>query len=73
MTFPIDFSDNGAFDPIATEAMGKAFELGCIALKGRPLDERERLARLIIEAAKDGLRDPVQLSVKAVNNITAPN
>jgi len=65
--------NSGVFDQEAIDAMAKAFDIGCGALKGRPKLDEERLARLIVESARDGIRDPAQLCVKALNAITAPN
>ena len=71
MRIPIDVSPNEAFDPTAIQAMDKAFELACLALRKRQQADQERLARLIIQAFKEGLRDPAELSARAVNNMTA--
>src|ERR1041385_175977 len=35
MSNSIDFSYNGAFDPVAIKAMEEAFELACVTLKKR--------------------------------------
>ncbi len=66
-----DFARYGVFDPDAIEDMAEALELGCVALGARA--NRERLAMLIVELAKEGTRDPAQLSASAVNVISAPN
>ena len=71
MRSPMDFSSNEAFDPTAIQAMDKAFKLACIALRERQQADEERLARLIMQAIKEGLRDPAELSARAVSNMTA--
>jgi len=71
MRIPIDVSPNEALDPTAIQAMDKAFELACIALRERQQADEERLARLIMQAIKEGLRDPAELSARAVSNMTA--
>jgi hypothetical protein len=53
-----------AFEPPHVEAMAFAFEAICVERKLRALndnDERERIARLVIEIAKRGERDPIRL------------
>ena len=65
-------ADSHAFDQATIAAMAKAYEIGCLTIKGRADSDKDRLARLIIEIAKDGERDPVQLCAKAVNRITSP-
>ena len=71
MRSPMDFSSNEAFDPTAIQAMDKAFKLACIALRERQQADEERLARLIVQAVKEGLPDPAELSERAVRNMTA--
>ena len=73
MSVAVDFSEQGAFDEAAIAVMSKAYEFGCVALKDRPEGDKERLARLIIDLAKEGERDVVNLCSKAVNAIAALN
>jgi hypothetical protein len=51
------------FDDSATRIMGEAFDSACKELhdKGQPEIVYEVIARRIIDAAKNGERDPVQL------------
>lgn len=51
------------FDDQATELMGKAFDAACQDLhdKGQPAIVYEVIAKRIIDAARNGERDPVQL------------
>ncbi len=51
------------FDDSATLAMGKAFDLACVSLRRfkRLITARELIAKRIIEAAKNGERDPARL------------
>jgi hypothetical protein len=51
------------FDDYATEIMGEAFDTACKELhdKGQPTLVYEVIAKRIIDAAKNGERDPVQL------------
>jgi hypothetical protein len=55
------------FDDAVTLAMGAAFDLACVSLRGfsRDNDVREAIAKAIIEAASKGERDPVRLHSKA--------
>ena len=57
-----------AFDDKATLAMGAAFDQACKSLGGigRSRTEREMIAKCIIEAAKNGERDPARLYAKAL-------
>src|SRR5215204_652409 len=66
--------NSGVFDQEAIDAMAKAFEIGCGVLKGRPKPEvdEERLAQLIIQVAREGIRDPAQLCANALNAIIPP-
>ena len=52
-----DLTRYAVFDPDAINGMAKALELGSVALGVRA--DRQRLALLIVEVAKDGVRDPV--------------
>jgi hypothetical protein len=51
------------FDDHATQIMGEAFDSACKELhdRGQPTIVYEVIAKRIIDAAKDGERDPVQL------------
>ena len=51
------------FDDLATKIMGEAFDAACRELhdKGQPTIVYEVIAKRIIDAAKHGERDPVQL------------
>jgi hypothetical protein len=51
------------FDDDATRILGEAFDNACEALhdKGQPQIVYEVIAKRIIDAAKNGERDPVQL------------
>ena len=51
------------FDDHATEVMGAAFDAACQELhdKGQPPIVYEVIAKRIIDAAKNGERDPIQL------------
>jgi len=55
--------DDGAFDPVAVQALTRAFEEACAALR---LNDRadpltEIVAKKIIEHARRGERDPIRL------------
>jgi hypothetical protein len=54
--------------------MGRAFDLACEALGefGRSEGMRERIAKLIIEAAKIGERDRDRLCARALMALTHP-
>ncbi len=64
MNGSMDFSDNGTFDEETATSMSKAFEFACFAM---PHADKELLANRIIEIAKAGERDPVQLCAKALD------
>jgi len=55
--------ENVWFDDAATSAMGEAFDLTCKSFRiiGDAVSVREIIATRIIEAAKDGERDPARL------------
>ena len=57
-----------AFDDKATLAMGLAFDQACKSLRdiSRSSAARETLAKRIIEAAKNGERDPARLYAEAL-------
>ena len=56
------------FDDKATLAMGAAFDQACSSLRHFARDEivRELIAKRIIEAAKNGERDPIRLRSQAL-------
>jgi hypothetical protein len=57
-----------AFDDAATLAMGKAFDQACKSLRnfGSACTVREIIAKRIIDAAKNGERDPARLHEQAL-------
>ena len=70
---PIDPStEQGAFGPEATAAMGQAFEDACKELHdaGKTEVVRKLIAQRIIEAARSGELDPVRLRTVALSWIT---
>ena len=56
------------FDDAATSAMGEAFDRACISLRnsGSAGTVREIIAKRIVDAAKNGERDPARLHVQAL-------
>jgi hypothetical protein len=62
------FTEQGAFGPEATAAMGEAFYAACEELHctTQPEVVRELIATLIIAAASRGELDPVRLRMVAV-------
>jgi hypothetical protein len=56
------------FDDAATSAMGEAFDNACKSLRnfGSPYTVREIIAKRIIDAAKNGERDPARLHEQAL-------
>ena len=59
---------NVAFDDTATSAMGEAFDKACKSLRsfGTACTVREIIAKRIIDAAKNGERDPARLHEQAL-------
>ena len=57
-----------SFDDAATSAMGEAFDRACVSLHrfGSLITAREMIAKRIIEAAKNGERDPARLHRQAL-------
>jgi hypothetical protein len=57
-----------AFDDAATLAMGEAFDQACKSLRnsGSACKVREIIAKRIIDAAKNGERDPARLHEQAL-------
>jgi hypothetical protein len=69
---PIDLStEDGAFGPEATAAMGEAFDAACNELSavGQLRMVRKLLAQRIIAAARKGELDPVHLRSAALSGI----
>jgi hypothetical protein len=66
------FTEQGAFEPEATAAMGKAFDAVCNELHctSQPEVIRELIARLIIGAASRGELDPIRLQKVALTGFT---
>jgi hypothetical protein len=62
------FFQDGAFDPDITSAMGEAFDRPCKSLHdmGQPDIVKEIIAKRIVEVARTGERDPVQLCERAL-------
>src|SRR5665213_3353487 len=56
------------FDEAATSAMGEAFDRGCKSLQysGSTSTVREIIAKRIVDAAKNGERDPGRLHEQAL-------
>jgi hypothetical protein len=56
------------FDDEATLAMGTAFDQSCKSLRhfGRAVTVHEIIAKRIVAAAKNGMRDPIQLHEQAL-------
>jgi hypothetical protein len=64
------FKDSG-FDPKATQALGKAYDIACLSLHpdGQPPVVQELLAKNIIEVAQRGELDPDRLASIALANL----
>jgi hypothetical protein len=60
------FIRGGVFDPAATEAMGRAFDVVC---KAKPKASRQLIANRIIDLAKTGERDPIKLSAQVIKEL----
>jgi hypothetical protein len=60
---PFIARSGAVFNDLATQAMGEAFDAACKELhdKGQPTIVYEVIAKRIIDAAKNGERDPVRL------------
>ena len=58
-----------AFDDAATLAMGEAFDRTCESIRiiGSTVPVREIIAKQIIDAAKNGERDPARLYEQVLN------
>ena len=57
-----------SFDDAATLAMGEAFDRACVSLRrfGSLVTARETIAKRIIDAARNGERDPIRLCEQAL-------
>jgi hypothetical protein len=66
------FTQQGAFGPEATAAMGGAFDAACeeLCCTSQPEVIRELIARLIIAAASRGEIDPIRLRMVALARFT---
>jgi hypothetical protein len=67
-------STTEAFDPEAVRVLGRAFDMAC-ALLGRsvqPVVIREAIAKNIVEAAKQGERDPRRLRDAGLSALNQP-
>ena len=64
---------DASFDDNATLAMNEAFDHACLSLHrfGTLITVRELIAKRIIEAAKNGERDPVQTLSAVINLLTS--
>jgi hypothetical protein len=64
------FRDSG-FNPEATQALGKAYDIACLSLhpNGQPPVVQEILAKKIIEVAQRGELDPDRLAAIALANL----
>ena len=65
------FTEQGAFGPEATAAMGEAFDAACneLCAVGQLQMMRELLARRIVAAARKGDLDPVHLRSAALSGL----
>jgi hypothetical protein len=65
------FTEDGAFEPDATAAMGKAFDAACEELceVGRLQMVRKLVAQRIIAAARKGNLDPACLRAAALSGL----
>jgi hypothetical protein len=61
-----------AFNDDVTLAMGAAFDMACVSLRGfsRDPDIREAIAKRIVGLAAKGERDPVRLHARAFNGFS---
>jgi hypothetical protein len=57
---------NVAFDDGATSAMGEAFDRACKVVRRYGPTVREMIAKRIIDAAKNGERNPIRLQEQAL-------
>jgi hypothetical protein len=66
------FTQQGAFGPESTAAMGAAFDAACEELRcaSQPEVIRELIAKLIIAAASRGELDPIRLRMMALAGFT---
>ena len=68
----IPIVEGGAFDAEITRTMGQVFDQACNSLRdfGSAILVREIIARRIIEAAKNGERDPARLYEQALRVVS---
>ena len=68
----IPIVEGGAFDAEITRTMGQVFDRACTSLRdfGSAILVREIIARRIIEAAKNGERDPARLYEQALRVVS---
>jgi hypothetical protein len=71
----LPFFRGAAFDTDATRVMGEAFDHACHFLHdvGQPDLVREIIAKRIIEAARNGERDPDELCARALKALGFSN
>ena len=64
--------DDASFDAEITRTMGEVFDKACSSLRdfGSAVLVREIIAKRIIEAAKNGQRDPARLYVEALRVVS---
>jgi hypothetical protein len=68
----IPIVEGGSFDAEMTRTMGQVFDQACSSLRdfGSAVLVREIIARRIIEAAKNGERDPARLYEQALRVVS---
>jgi hypothetical protein len=61
-------SEGGSFDAETTRIMGQVFDKACSSLRdfGSAVTVRETIAKRIVQAAKNGERDPARLYEQAL-------
>ena len=69
MTRVLPYFQRASFDPDMTHILGEAFDRACEDLRiiGQPDIVKEVIASRIINAARDGERDPRRLYEQALN------
>jgi hypothetical protein len=65
------YFNGSVFDPQATHAMGEAFDLACqdMGIGGQPAVVKEIMAARIVQAARNGERDPHRLAANAMQAV----
>ena len=68
----IPIAERGSFDAETTRIMGQVFDKACRSLRdfGSAVLVREIIAQRIIQAAKDGERDPARLYEQALRVVS---